>query len=279
MGTSVSLNIELAGFAAISLFWLIQYKSLICSLSRFFIVYIHQWYSFQLFTCPNWTVFFRIKRMVPQRVCVFQLPVIMDLRNPTLKPRHWAAIEQTVDATLVDPEVPLTLEKLAELHVFDFGQEIQDISGQASGEAALETILKKVNLEKCVFWRSWDIEVFIFSGKIINFVFQHCKFHQLIINYLSAVSSHLLSLLLLSPLYISSFCLAYTPTGTWWQHICMLCVKNHTPRKISYAKIYYLSKYILQKTNYEMLQKHTEISLLRMFNLLTLKIHIYQGTM
>ncbi|KAF5915052.1 hypothetical protein HPG69_003553, partial [Diceros bicornis minor] len=75
---------------------------------------------------------------------VFQLPVIIDLRNPTLKPRHWVTIEQTVDATLVDLDVPLTLKKLSELHVFDFGQEIQDISGQASGEAALETILKKV---------------------------------------------------------------------------------------------------------------------------------------
>ncbi|KAK2499642.1 hypothetical protein MC885_013750 [Smutsia gigantea] len=73
-----------------------------------------------------------------------KLPVIIDLRNPTLKPRHWAAIEQTVDATLVDLEIPLTLERLFQLHVFDFGQEIQDISGQASGEAALETILKKV---------------------------------------------------------------------------------------------------------------------------------------
>ncbi|XP_004437259.1 PREDICTED: dynein heavy chain 6, axonemal [Ceratotherium simum simum] len=73
-----------------------------------------------------------------------KLPVIIDLRNPTLKPRHWVTIEQTVDATLVDLDVPLTLKKLSELHVFDFGQEIQDISGQASGEAALETILKKV---------------------------------------------------------------------------------------------------------------------------------------
>ncbi|KAM7079135.1 dynein axonemal heavy chain 6 [Molossus nigricans] len=73
-----------------------------------------------------------------------KLPVIIDLRNPTLKPRHWTAIEQTVDATLVDLETPLTLERLSELHVFDFAQEIQDISGQASGEAALETILKKV---------------------------------------------------------------------------------------------------------------------------------------
>ncbi|XP_006738893.2 dynein heavy chain 6, axonemal [Leptonychotes weddellii] len=73
-----------------------------------------------------------------------KLPVIIDLRNPTLKARHWAAIEQTVDASLVDLEIPLTLQKLSELRVFDFGQEIQDISGQASGEAALETILKKV---------------------------------------------------------------------------------------------------------------------------------------
>lgn len=79
---------------------------------------------------------------------VFQLPVIIDLRNPTLKARHWAAIEQTVDALLVDVEIPLTLERLSELRVFEFGQEIQDISGQASGEAALETILKKVNQEK-----------------------------------------------------------------------------------------------------------------------------------
>uniref|UniRef100_A0A452TJF6 Dynein axonemal heavy chain 6 n=1 Tax=Ursus maritimus TaxID=29073 RepID=A0A452TJF6_URSMA len=73
-----------------------------------------------------------------------KLPVIIDLRNPTLKARHWAAIEQTVDASLVDLEIPLTLQKLSELRVFDFGQEIQDISGQASGEAALEIILKKV---------------------------------------------------------------------------------------------------------------------------------------
>lgn len=95
----------------------------------------------------------------------------MDLRNPTLKPRHWAAIEQTVDATLVDLDVPLTLDKLSELHVFDFGQEIQDISGQASGEAALETILKKVNLKKKMWiLKIRDIKVFIFRRKI-NFCF------------------------------------------------------------------------------------------------------------
>ncbi|XP_044515237.1 dynein axonemal heavy chain 6 [Gracilinanus agilis] len=73
-----------------------------------------------------------------------KLPVITDLRNPFLKPRHWTFIEQIVDASLVDVENPLTLQRLIELNVFNFGQEIQDISGQASGEASLETILKKV---------------------------------------------------------------------------------------------------------------------------------------
>ncbi|XP_036606051.1 dynein heavy chain 6, axonemal [Trichosurus vulpecula] len=73
-----------------------------------------------------------------------KLPVITDLRNPFLKPRHWVTIEQIVDVTLVDPENPLTLERLIHMNVFEFGPEIQDVSGQASGEASLETILKKV---------------------------------------------------------------------------------------------------------------------------------------
>uniref|UniRef100_A0A8D0GTF0 Dynein axonemal heavy chain 6 n=1 Tax=Sphenodon punctatus TaxID=8508 RepID=A0A8D0GTF0_SPHPU len=73
-----------------------------------------------------------------------KLPVITDLRNPFLKPRHWSVLEQTVNATLLDMENPLTLARLIELKAFEFAQEIQDISGQASGEASLETILKKV---------------------------------------------------------------------------------------------------------------------------------------
>ncbi|XP_050800280.1 dynein axonemal heavy chain 6 isoform X6 [Gopherus flavomarginatus] len=73
-----------------------------------------------------------------------KLPVITDLRNPFLKPRHWAVLEQIVNAPLVDVEYPLSLARLVELNAFEFSQEIQDVSGQASGEASLETILKKV---------------------------------------------------------------------------------------------------------------------------------------
>ncbi|XP_030047949.1 dynein axonemal heavy chain 6 [Microcaecilia unicolor] len=73
-----------------------------------------------------------------------KLPVITDLRNPFLKPRHWTVLEQTINATLMDIEHSLTLEKLIEIRAFDFAENIQDVSGQASGEASLETILKKV---------------------------------------------------------------------------------------------------------------------------------------
>ncbi|KAL7988579.1 hypothetical protein Chor_007498, partial [Crotalus horridus] len=76
-----------------------------------------------------------------------KLPVITDLRNPFLKPRHWAILEQIVGAPLVDMENPLTLERLTQINAFEYTQEIQDVSGQASGEASLEIILKKVILD------------------------------------------------------------------------------------------------------------------------------------
>ncbi|KAG7265209.1 hypothetical protein CRUP_027698, partial [Coryphaenoides rupestris] len=71
-----------------------------------------------------------------------KLPVITDLHNPCLKPRHWEALERVVDASLTDE--PLSLTVLERLDVFSHAAEIQEVSGQASGEASLETIIKKV---------------------------------------------------------------------------------------------------------------------------------------
>ncbi|KAK0138380.1 Dynein heavy chain 6, axonemal [Merluccius polli] len=71
-----------------------------------------------------------------------KLPVITDLRNPCLKSRHWEILESVVDASLT--EEPLSLTTLERLDVFSYGAEIQEVSGQASGEASLETIIKKV---------------------------------------------------------------------------------------------------------------------------------------
>ena len=72
-----------------------------------------------------------------------KVPVITDLRNPALKKRHWERIEEIVDHKFEGDE-PVTLKLLAELKVFDHAEEIQEVSGQASSEASLETMLKKV---------------------------------------------------------------------------------------------------------------------------------------
>ena len=43
-----------------------------------------------------------------------------------------------------DPEGTVTLQLLTDLKVFDHAEAIQEVSGQASSEASLESILKKV---------------------------------------------------------------------------------------------------------------------------------------
>ena len=71
------------------------------------------------------------------------MPVIQDLRNPSLKPRHWTKIEEILEHKF-DPDETKSLKLLSDLKAFDFAEAIQEVSGQASSEASLEGILKKV---------------------------------------------------------------------------------------------------------------------------------------
>ena len=97
-----------------------------------------------------------------------KMPVITDLRNPSLKKRHWDVIYQVIGFTPTAEE-PLDLKKLIDINAFDYAERIQEISGQASSEASLEAILKKVEDS----WRSLDFivlphkdskDVFILGG-------------------------------------------------------------------------------------------------------------------
>ncbi|XP_029013318.1 dynein axonemal heavy chain 6 isoform X2 [Betta splendens] len=71
-----------------------------------------------------------------------RLPVITDLSNPCMKAEHWKNLESVVGASLNVEE--LTGAALDELNVFSYGVEIQQVSGQASGEASVEAIIAKV---------------------------------------------------------------------------------------------------------------------------------------
>ena len=72
-----------------------------------------------------------------------KMPIIQDLCNPSLKARHWELIEKILDYKF-NPDEGKSLKLLDELKAFEHGEEIQEVSGQASSEASLEGILKKV---------------------------------------------------------------------------------------------------------------------------------------
>ncbi|BFZ25685.1 hypothetical protein BsWGS_28724 [Bradybaena similaris] len=72
-----------------------------------------------------------------------KMQTITDLRNPCLKPRHWELIEATIEHNFTE-EDSKTLGRLVEIQAFKHAERLQEISGQASSEASLESILKKV---------------------------------------------------------------------------------------------------------------------------------------
>ncbi|CAH1104335.1 unnamed protein product, partial [Psylliodes chrysocephalus] len=72
-----------------------------------------------------------------------KLPVVCNLSNPNLKARHWIQIESLLIHKFKPDEI-ITLEILEQLGVFNYPNELMEISSQASSEAGLEVLLKKV---------------------------------------------------------------------------------------------------------------------------------------
>ncbi len=83
-----------------------------------------------------------------------KMTTVTNLRNPSLKKRHWDVLFEAINFT-PDAENPLNLGKLLEINAFEHAEKLQEVSGQASSEASLETILKKVEDS----WKSVDFVV------------------------------------------------------------------------------------------------------------------------
>ena len=79
--------------------------------------------------------------------------MITDLRNPSLKQRHWESIEGILEYHFT-PEDPITLGKLTDIGAFKHGEALQEVSGRASSEASLESILKKVGNDTCILYNA-----------------------------------------------------------------------------------------------------------------------------
>uniref|UniRef100_G1MBG8 Dynein axonemal heavy chain 14 n=1 Tax=Ailuropoda melanoleuca TaxID=9646 RepID=G1MBG8_AILME len=72
-----------------------------------------------------------------------ELPIIMALGNPCLKPRHWEALQEIIGRS-VSLDKNCTVENLLAHKMFQYENEINEISTSATNEAALEKMLFKV---------------------------------------------------------------------------------------------------------------------------------------
>lgn len=72
-----------------------------------------------------------------------KLPVLGYLRNPDLRDRHWAKIEELLNYTF-KPDVKKTWTLMEELGAFLKPNELMEIAAAASSEANLENMLQKV---------------------------------------------------------------------------------------------------------------------------------------
>lgn len=66
------------------------------------------------------------------------------MRNPHLLKRHWELIQDVLNYKFDPKRELLNLKLLIEINAFDHAEEMQEIAGMASSQAALESILRKV---------------------------------------------------------------------------------------------------------------------------------------
>jgi len=84
------------------------------------------------------------------------LPVVIALRNKALRPRHWEVIVGLIGQELDLADEEFTLGKLLEMGVDQHMEAIQEVSGKATAELALEEMLEKVK-------KTWEDQELIVS--------------------------------------------------------------------------------------------------------------------
>lgn len=80
-----------------------------------------------------------------ERIVEFKaaMPVILALRNPNMKQRHFDRLRVLVGKDVIDDET-LRLSKLLKPEILQLTEKITDVSSLASNEASLESMLNKI---------------------------------------------------------------------------------------------------------------------------------------
>ncbi|XP_076632445.1 dynein heavy chain 2, axonemal kl-2 [Colletes latitarsis] len=83
------------------------------------------------------------------------LPLITDLKNPAMRPRHWSKLKETIGRDFDETSETFTLELIAEMQLQNFAEQIDEISNAATMELAIELGLKQI----CEVWKTMPIDM------------------------------------------------------------------------------------------------------------------------
>ena len=105
-----------------------------------------------------WKCWLAIQERVKQFLAT--MPLIRDLRNPAIRPRHWQQLKDELRKDFNPNDESFTLEQVFTLGLHLYKDTIGTISNNANKELAIETALDEIE----VAWKEVDIEMAEFKG-------------------------------------------------------------------------------------------------------------------
>ncbi|TGZ66460.1 hypothetical protein CRM22_005313 [Opisthorchis felineus] len=89
------------------------------------------------------------------------MPLIMDLRNPAMRSRHWVQLKLEMNKQFDENSADFTLERIVQLGFEQHAEIVHEISGAASKELAIEHTLD--NMER--FWQNNELDIVPYKEK------------------------------------------------------------------------------------------------------------------
>lgn len=71
------------------------------------------------------------------------LPLIIELKNPAMRPRHWKRVKETIDQPFDETSEDFTLDAIIKMRMHSFAEEISEISSTATMELAIEVVSRR----------------------------------------------------------------------------------------------------------------------------------------
>lgn len=68
------------------------------------------------------------------------MPLITELKNPAMRPRHWKHVKIVIDQDFDETSEEFTLDAIAKMQLQNFTEQISEISYAATMELAIEVV-------------------------------------------------------------------------------------------------------------------------------------------